>query len=641
MPNPAAGDLFAGGLLPSVLGAVWAWLLALVIGAFLLPSNEGVHDRARILVWIVVGVAVESQVWLLIGWLGALWPVVVLATAGGLTLLGAAVTGRRILREARLLWTPADAGARDPVGRWLRAAAVVATATFLLLVARLALWPTVFYDDLVYHVGLPRQALLTGSWPAMPGMHYSFMPAGWDALYLVPLSLGGGSGPQLMNVIGLSLFAWAAYRLARLGAGRGAASAITALLVIAPVTGSLGALAGNDLFVGLALAVAVERLVATSGSRPVLVGLLTGAAWCVKYTALPACAGVALGAVALRRRDGLGAVARAATIGAVTLAVPLGWTLRTLWLTGNPVYPAFFGLLGGRFWDDASAAAVAQDVSHGGLGDRGVLAFGTALYDLLFHSGDLGNPAGANPLFVVAGLAGLLLWTRVRGGAALLVIAVVTYLGWCATSLNLRYALILLALLAPFGAALVDGGLRSRAAAFSRLAGPVAAALVLLAVAGPFLDTAARHLELYGKGTPLFPGEPRAEMLTSRIHLAAAGRAMAEQLPPDARVLLVAEGRVGLLPRAALASSAYDMPDIARIARGAASVDELNRRLGEFGYVVVNFRELERFRETYGFGGRFEPATWSVFESWLRDGLDPLGRYGNVVVYRVRREVPA
>lgn len=632
MPNPAAGDLFGGSLLPSVLGAAWAWLLALLIGASLVPLEDPVHDRARILVWVTIGVAVESQVWLLLSLLNSLWPPVVLSTAAGLTVLGAAAGGRRIVRPIRIARVAVDG---------LSTSAWVATGLFLLLVARFALWPTVFYDDLVYHIGLPRQALLTGSWPAMPGMHYSFMPAGWDALYVVPLSLGGGTGPQWMNFLGLVLFAWAAYRLARLGAGPGAASAITALLIIAPVTGSLGALAGNDLFVGLALCVAVERLVATAGGRPVLVGLLTGAAWSAKYVALPACAGVALGAAVLRRRERLRAIAPAATIGAVTLALPLGWTLRTLWLTGNPVYPALFRVFGGRFWDATSAALVARDVSHGGLGDRGPLAFLTSLYDLLVHSGELGRPSGANPAFVALGLAGLPLWKRVRGGACLLVVASVAYLGWCATSLNLRYALILLALLAPFGAALVDLGLHyAHTRGFRRQARVVVATLVLLAVAGPFVDTAARHLELYGEGTTLFPGTPREEMLTSRIDLAAAGKAMAGRLPLDARVLLVAEARVGLLPRATLASSAYDTPDIARIARGASSVGELNRRLERFGYAVVNLRELARFRETYRFESRFDPATWRVFESWLRDGLEPVARYGSVVVYRIRREVP-
>ncbi|HKQ60762.1 MAG TPA: hypothetical protein VJS92_05705, partial [Candidatus Polarisedimenticolaceae bacterium] len=106
-------------------------------------------------------------------------------------------------------------------------------------------------------------------------------------------------------------------------------------------------------------------------------------------------------------------------------------------------------------------------------------------------------------------------------------------------------------------------------------------------------------------------------------------------LPRDARILLVAEGRIGLLPRAALASSAYDRPDIARFAAGAASVDELNRRLHGFTHVVVNYRELERFEKSYDFAQSFGPGEWELFRAWLERGLEPVASYGSVALLRV------
>jgi hypothetical protein len=118
---------------------------------------------------------------------------------------------------------------------------------------------------------------------------------------------------------------------------------------------SLGAFAGNDLYVGLALAVAAERLAATQGERPVLVGLLAGAAWSAKYTALATIVGLGLGAAVLSA-GGLGRRAgRGATVVGVALLLALPWTLRTFALTGNPLYPAFYGLLGGRHWSARSA----------------------------------------------------------------------------------------------------------------------------------------------------------------------------------------------------------------------------------------------------------------------------------------------
>ena len=629
--NPAAGDLFPGSLVASVAGAMWAWTLAALLGAALVPLG-GDRGRGRILCWLVLGVAVETLTWLGLSCVGRLGPTDVLLAAGVLTLLGALVAGRRVLAALRDR-TPAEAGRRTP---WLEIVSVALVVVLTALALWLALWPTVFYDDLVYHVAAPRQALLTGSWPEMPGMSYTFMPAGWDAVYLLPLALGGGSGPQLMNAVGVILLAWAAARLGRLGGGRAAALAAAALFVVAPVVLSLGALAGNDLYVGLALAVAAERLAATRGERPALVGLLAGAAWTAKYTALAATAGLGLGALVLAAGGLARRVGRLATIGCVAVLVGLPWTLRSLVLTGSPLYPAFYGVLGGRYWDPRSAAIVAEQVSHGGLENRGPAAFVLALWDLLAHSADLGFPAGINPVFLAVGLLGLLRLRRVEGGRALALAAAVAYGGWCVTSLNIRYGLGMLVMLVPFAAAALQVTLDLGA----RRGRPLAAALglslaLVLSAAGPLIEGVRRHLRYYGEQTTLLGGTPRRDLQSNRIHLAELGREAATRLPLDARILLVGDGRFGLLPRPTLASSAYDRPDIARFVAGAKSVAEINDRLREFTHVVVSFRELERFEREYRFAEWFGPGEHELFRRWLAEGLVPVARRGTVALYEV------
>jgi hypothetical protein len=631
--NPAAGDLFAGGLVASFVGALWAWGLALVLGASLVPRpSDDPHDRgASLLSWLVVGIWAQTLVWLVLSFARQLWPATIAIAATVLTLAACAVGGRRLLAVLRAV--PSAASTDPPALRW------TATAVVALVVAvagRLALWPTVFYDDLVYHVASPRQALLTGSWPAMPGMSFSFMPAGWDAAYLLPLALGGGVGPQLMNVGTLALFAWAVFRLARLGGGGAAAWAVTALLVAAPVSVSLGAFAGNDLFVGLALVVALERVLATSGTRPVLAGLLAGAAWAAKYTALVPCAAIGLAAALVSTGSVTRRLTRSAVVGVVALLVGALWTLRCYLLTGNPVYPAFYGLLGGRYWDAQSAEVVARTVSHGGLESRGAMAFVSALGDLVLRSGDLGFPSGLNPLFVLLGVGGLLCLRRVRAGGALVAAMAVIYAGWCVTSLNLRYGLVLLAALAPFAAAALQAALDFTARRGWDVARRVALPMLLvLATAGPLGQGITRHVHYYGNATSFLDATPRHDMQVTRLHLAAAGRALAETLPRDARILLVAEGRIGLLPRPALASSAYDRPDIARFVAGARTVAEINRRLDGFTHVVVNDQELARFERKFGFGQRFGAGELDLFRSWLESGLEPVARYGTVRVFRV------
>jgi hypothetical protein len=345
-------------------------------------------------------------------------------------------------------------------------------------------------------------------------------------------------------------------------------------------------------------------------------------------------------AVALARRGSWRTrLGGAGLAGLVTILLPAAWTVRSYLLTGSPLYPAFFGMLGGEYWSAESAGIVNEQVSHGGLANRGPASLILALVDLLLRSDTLGFPSGINPAFLILGLAGILLHRRVTGARLLLTVAGITYLGWCVTSLNLRYALIMLAVLTPFAAAAVEYGtslLKHRVR--ETAAQGVAAGLLLLLVAGSAVGGIQRHMQAYGPGTRLFGEEVRADMQVHRIHLAAAGRAMAHSLPPDARILLVADGRIGLLPRPALASSAYDRPDMARFLERAGSSAELDAMLAGFTHVVVNHREMERFRRNYRFAERFGPGDWQRFERWLREDLEPQQQMGAVVIYRVPQQ---
>jgi hypothetical protein len=296
-------------------------------------------------------------------------------------------------------------------------------------------------------------------------------------------------------------------------------------------------------------------------------------------------------------------------------------------------------MLGGEYWSAESAGIVNEQVSHGGLTNRGPASLVLALVDLLLRSSTLGFPSGINPAFLILCLAGILLHRRVSGARLLLTVVGITYLGWCVTSLNLRYALIMLAVLAPFAAASIEYGMALWTQRLGKAAVQgVAAGLLLLVVAGSSLGGIRRHLEAYGPGTRLFGDEMRADMLTQRVHLAAAGRVMASSLPPDARILLVADGRIGLLPRPALASSAYDRPDMARFLERADSTAELNSMLAGFTHVVVNYREMERFRRNYRFAERFAPGDWQRFERWLREDLELQQQVGNVAIYRIPQQ---
>lgn len=624
-----------GGILVGVLGAAWTLLLSLVLGAALLGRLDREPDGSpragldAIVGWIVMGFAIQSLAWLGLSQLGAL-DAATLPLFAALLLVAATVLARpalsAALRNARRLRLPGRPTPESAVGFLL-------LTGFLVGVAWLASRPTLFYDDLVYHLGLPRQALLTGSWPALPDLHYSFMPGGWDAGFLLTFALGSAAGAQFLNVATLALLAVAVTRLGRVagGATRGPAVLAAALLLLCPMAASLGSFAGNDLFVALALTASMTRVLhGPGGARGAwTAGLLAGAAWSAKYTALPGAAACGLAWLLVRGEGPLGPRAREAGGFAFGVVLPAAaWNLRAWLLTGNPLYPAFFGLLGGRHWNAESAALVTRDVSHGAASTEGPRAFLSGGWRLLTDAPGMGHPAGVDPLLPWLGLAALLGAARARHRLVLAAAALLVYVAWCATSLNQRYALFLLVLLAAAAAALLERVLTMRRLVRFAMLGVVGVAAAVQGAEG-----LAGHLEFY-RAQRVDLDEPRSEML-AEFGAWRAGRDLDGLLPEDAGLLVVGEGRIALLPRPVLASSAYDRPVVAPLLEGAPSLADMTARARGAGvtHVVVNHSELARWIAGYRWEERLPEGGLERLRDWTRAELLPVGRWGPVDVW--------
>ena len=622
------GVLLPGNLFTSVIGATGTWALALMLGHALLPAarESSRHDAiGRLLTAAIAGTTLQSLIVLALSQLGALRPLPLVCATSACAVVAAGFRGRRLLAELRLAFAT-ELPLRDVRLLLTLAAVPVATAFVLASV------PTAYYDDLVYHLGLPRQALITGSWPAMPGFHYSFLPSGWDSVHALPLAVGGGLGPQFRNAIALALLVVAGWRLARLGGSRLAAGAAVALLMSAPMMVSLGSHASNDLFVALAAAVALERAFA---GRAVEAALAGGAAWGAKYTGLPVLGATALLLALARTKEPVvtrwGHATAALGLG---LLLPAAWTLRTFVLTGNPVFPAFWSQLGGRHWNALSAAALASDVGAGTLGERGPIALVLAPFDWLLRSEQLSYPGGLQPLFLIAGAGGLLLARRVPGGLRLVAAGGVLYLGCCLTSVYPRFALPLFVSLLPFAAAAVQTLL----VRFEERPRSLRLAAMLLLSAACLWGTAKgvlRHVSGYGGGLGILL-QDRDEILPERIFLARAEHDLAEHLPEDARVLVVAEGRLALLPRRATVSSGYDPSWPSLVLQEGDEGRTVARDFEGFTHVLLNLKELERFGATYAYREHFAGQSDEAFFAWL-GSLEPVARWGSIIL----SEIPA
>ena len=547
----------------------------------------------------------------------------VLGLGVGLGLCAAAVMWLGLADALRARWIALllaamlAAGARD-LAAWARQAlAALRTATLptgarphlaLALLVCGAGWiffrlPPVFFDALVYHVGLPQQYLVRGGLEYLPHSHYSALPANAEMLYTLGLGLSGEMLAQLLS--------WWIGMLAALSVAAECASLLPgagwigfAALAGMPVLLFMGAHSGTDHLVALFIfqALMSGRLWKERGEIRwlALTAALLGFAAGTKYTALYHAAPLALlwlgrgaGTSAPRalRRAVLGLAGRAAMVIAIGAALAGPWYVRNWLHTGNPVYPAFYSVLGGSDWSSESARKVAEDVRHGAGRDLTAAGVLSIPWDLVIHPqrfGALGEAGRGFWIFLLGAGYALLRRPDLR---RLGVYAAMVLPFWLATSLNLRYILPLLSVVQMLaGVGLAELARRSRPAARLVALGCAACVAANLWV---FLVT---EQQVFAPARLLAGATDRDAYLQEIVTYYPAARKVNAELPQSARLLLVGETRVFYFERPVVASSAYDRAAIVDIVRAGGSVDgalcELSRR--GFTHLVYNQPEADR-----------------------------------------------
>jgi len=473
---------------------------------------------------------------------------------------------------------------------WRESAGAACLAIALASSFLLSLDPRVAWDADTYHLTLPRIFLEEGGFVRIPFFVYSTWPLATELLYALALAV---RDHVLAN---------------------GLHFACGALLVIGvasvarrSTSGAAGVLAGALLLADPSLHFEIHTAYVDLAAA-----LFFFLAWCAWEPAgssaeprrrrLLALAGVFLGAMAgtkligglgcavfavlelgrgLAQRRGPGALLRDQAwllLPAALLASP--WLLRSFLLTGDPLYPALYPILGGG-GGEWSAELAARTAEHHRAFGMGRTPWDFLLLPLRLTA--IGDPEAAlrfagsiHPLW--AFLFPTLLWgcfvdRAVRGLAlpALLWIA-----GWFAGSQTVRLLLPAQPFLACAAAIACARAAAALAPGRPRLL-PNAALLAALVVAGSnALDAAPRVSELLALARG---GE--AVVLGSAVppHC----RYVNDELPPDARILMLGENRSFFCHRAFLADSLFQasqMNALLRTTSDAAGLEALLLRLG-------------------------------------------------------------
>jgi len=496
---------------------------------------------------------------------------------GAVCVLGAGV--------ARMRFGAAPDAAASGLGFLL--AAALLTAPFLVL----ALRPEVSWDASAYHLTLPRHWLAAGGFSPLPLSVYAHWPLATELLYAAAMAIQDYTVARALHyAFGLATL-WALYLGART-LHRGESGWIAAPLALAnPVLLFELGVAYVDLAyafffaAGLLFGLQWRQSHAASRGSLWLLGLCCGGLAGLKVTGIvgaAAIASLALPQIARRlRRD----ERRAAGRDLLALGLPVvllwgPWLAKSALLTGNPVYPALYGIFGGPDWSPALSRELVDWLASIGMG-RELLDYALLPLRVIVSGGPDYDHFGGRigwqwlaliPLAIAFGRAPL--------ARAALAASGIYFAFWSLGSQQMRFLIPLLGPLAlASGVAISDGlarlpSLRARRAA---LAG------VLIAGALLYVHTARLPLRNAWQSLQQQPADPRTD----------ADRFVAT-LPLDAKLLVLNTNQTFFLERAYLADSFFEASQIADWLAGETRAEDVLARLSERGVTHVLVEQRDR-----------------------------------------------
>jgi hypothetical protein len=551
----------------------------------------------------------------------------------------ALVFGASIREILELLRRAAAAGVRSfrlELGP-AEAAAFAILGAFLAVTLLGALSPPFYYDGLVYHLSVPKLHLLRGFVGHVPENVHAQYPSLAQMLYLLALGLRDDIAVKLLNFgIGLVLAA-AVYLFGRTFADRatGAWAAVIVLTTeaVAMTLTRVMIDAATALFPFLALfAIALwDRDECRNPRLLLLAGLLGGLAISTKYTDfwLWAILLAAVALLALKRGRGAAAILPPLLAGGTSLIVLLPWLMKTGSWTGNPVFPFFFDLLGGRPWDAwAQERFAAYNAGMGGpISWRSI--YRTPLEMFLIRGSMENLTLGA--LFLLALPFVLADRSRPRAfalaGAVLL--AYVPY--WFLSARIVRYLVLVVPcaalLVAHARTALVPG---SRA---HRALGAVLIAGMLHNLAFFAVD----ELTVFEPVAVALGAETREAFLSRKLQPYEAMRFASRTLPRDAKVFFIGETRGYHLDRDYIANSAHDPSLLAALVRRTRDAGGVARELRALGVTHLLYHpgeavRLEREYRTFN----WQPGETRIVEELLTRHARELHRANGVALLELR-----
>lgn len=352
------------------LGRAFLGVLAsVVLGA---RDRAPLHGLERLLLELATGFWLQSV--LLFFAFTLHWGKAVLAGCVVLVVAAPLVFGERALSELGKEWLQWRR-ARKREARWGRVPASdrllnICAGVCFALSGIMALAPPHQTDALRYHLSVPDLWLRHGGFVYLPHVAFSNFPFMIEMLFAIPLALPFSQPLELDAAARLLHWFWyvmlgsGAYVFAARSGGARAGCAARALIAATPFVPPLASWA----FVEVALACVVLLALGSAqryhdaGERServwwlVVAGLLSGMALSIKYTAVVVLAGLSLWTLAARRLSWRGRLGSALAVVSIAWLAACPWYLKSLYYTGNPVFPLANTVFNAPDWSPLEAS---------------------------------------------------------------------------------------------------------------------------------------------------------------------------------------------------------------------------------------------------------------------------------------------
>ncbi len=483
---------------------------------------------------------------------------------------------------------------------------VAAVVPFAASIASGAGHPPFEWDVLVYHLYIPKLFLANHGFVYAPRLAYVSMPLGAEMMFTWAYAWDGVGVAAAVAPLVNALMVVAVWRLARRYLDNFWATLAAVITLFTPSFGNAFSAAFSDFILAayalLALAIYLRGFKGFGDAA--LGGFLLGVALSVKYTGLHALAGFSALLIFDLARRRLG-VKYAGTFLLAALATVLPWLIKAYLERGNPFFPAFYGVFGGRDLSPEAAAGIVRSMRAIGMG-RGWLDYLLLPYRVSVAGGDYQHFGGNLWPFSFLAVPLALAWFR---RWRLILFSVFNFASWALVgSQQLRF---LGAAVGTF--AVLNAGVFAAAAGAFRGAGrKIAAATVAgaVVVGGYFISFG--YLPDCWRGFVNYQ-EGRAEGFLSRWATCyGADKFVNENLPRDAVVLQVFDGCQLYLERRAISDPFLDASEIIYAVgerRAPAEVAALVKGLGAT-HVMINKEAAAYFWRCYKSGTR---ALWAAY----------------------------